>query len=323
MSASASLSMMQEKRPNRWAIWQREISVAGAYLLLLLALAVLRPEFYRLQFREIWISAAPVLIVSVGMTLIILAREIDISVGSQFSVCGTLAGTLAAAGCPLAVTILATLVAGAVMGMINGVLIAGAGLPSIVVTLAMMVILRGGILWATQGAPVHVGFQWFGLTQSAGQWLVIAVAILVFLVFAVCLQWLAAGRAVYAVGSDSEAARLAGIRPKRVVFWVFVLMGTLTALAALLNTGCFELVYPNTGEGLELQTIAAVVIGGTAISGGRGQLVGTLIGVALLATIGPALLFFHAHSQWAKAIQGLIILLAVASDAFSRGGESA
>ncbi|HEY1684983.1 MAG TPA: ABC transporter permease [Tepidisphaeraceae bacterium] len=323
MSASISPPMIHENRPSRWAKWQREISVAAAYLLLLLALAVLRPEFYHLQFREIWISAAPMLIVSVGMTLVILAREIDISVGSQFSVCGTLAGTLAAAGCSLPITILLTLLAGAMMGAGNGVLIAVAGLPSIVVTLATMVILRGAILWSTQGAPVHVPFQWLGLSQSSGQWFVVLAALLVFAVFAVALQWLPGGRAIYAVGSDSEAARLAGIRPKRVVFWVFVLMGTLTALAALLNTACFELVYPNTGEGLELQTIAAVVIGGTAISGGRGQLLGTLIGVALLATIGPALLFFHAHSQWAKAIQGLIILLAVASDAFSREGQSA
>ena len=151
----------------------------------------------------------------------------------------------------------------------------------------------------------------------------VGTALVIFLLFAAGLRWLAGGRAIYAVGSDREAARLAGIRPRRVIFSVFVLMGALSALAALLNTARFALVYPNTGEGLELQTIAAVVIGGTAISGGLGQLIGSLIGVALLVTIGPALLFFHAHSEWAKAIQGLIILLAVASDGISRKGESA
>ncbi|HEY2588942.1 MAG TPA: ribose ABC transporter permease, partial [Tepidisphaeraceae bacterium] len=103
--------------------------------------------------------------------------------------------------------------------------------------------------------------------------------------------------------------------------FTFVLMGMLTGLASLLNAAQFVMIYPNAGEGLELQVIAAVVVGGTAISGGRGTLVGTLIGVALLATIGPTLVFFHAQSQWAKAIQGLIILLAVATDALARRAE--
>lgn len=326
MSASApqiGLRMRESGRTDFFGRYKREISVAIAYLLLLLLLAITRPSFYQSQFGETWVSAAPVLIVAVGMTLIILAREIDISVGSQFSVCGTVAGLMGMWGAPLPGIIIGTLAVGAVMGAINGVLVATAGLPSIVVTLAMMVVLRGALLWSTQGAQAHVTFQWFGLSQQMGQWIIVGAALLVFVLFAIALRWLAAGRAVYAVGSDREAARLAGIRPKHVTFSLFVLMGVLTGLAALLNTARFAMVYPNTGDGLELQVIAAVVIGGVAISGGRGQLIGSLIGVALLATIGPALLFFHAHSQWAKAIQGLIILIAVASDGFSRKRKAA
>ena len=124
---------------------------------------------------------------------------------------------------------------------------------------------------------------------------------------------------MYATGSDPEAARLAGIRPRRVVFSVFVTMGALAGLAALLNAVRFADVDPNAGTGLELQVIAAVVVGGVAISGGRGTLLGSLIGVALLGSIGRALVFLHVSAQWEKAIQGLIILLAVATDAFSRG----
>jgi rhamnose transport system permease protein len=128
------------------------------------------------------------------------------------------------------------------------------------------------------------------------------------------LKHLRGGRFVYAVGSDAEAARLAGIRPRAVTFAVFVLMGLCTGLAALLNAVRFPDVDPKTGQGLEMQAIAAAVVGGVAISGGRGNLWGVLAGVLLLACIAPALVFLKAPPQWEKAIQGGIILLAVASD---------
>ena len=155
-----------------------------------------------------------------------------------------------------------------------------------------------------------------------------AIAVATFMVFAWGLRHLAAGRAVYATGSDPEAARLAGIRPRRVVFSVFMLMGGLTGLAALLNAVRFSDVDPNAGMGLELQVIAAVVVGGVAVTGGRGTLAGSLIGVALLGSVGPALVFLGpnlpgnfawlAKPQWEKAIQGFMILMAVASDALSK-----
>jgi rhamnose transport system permease protein len=119
---------------------------------------------------------------------------------------------------------------------------------------------------------------------------------------------------VYAAGSDFEAARLAGLQPRRVTLFVFVLMGALTGLAALLNAVRFADVDPRTGTGLELSAIAAAVVGGVAISGGRGNLWGVLAGVLLLACIAPALVFLNLPPQWEKALQGCIILLAVAAD---------
>jgi rhamnose transport system permease protein len=299
--------------------FRRELSVLLAYLAVLALLAITHPAFYHAQFRATWVSAAPALVAAVGMTLVILAREIDISIGSQFSVCGIIAGALAARGLAVPLVLLGTIAAGALMGAANGALVSAMKLPSIVVTLATMVVLRGGLLWATEGAAVHLpdGFQWFGQSQHAGQTLIVFSAIAVLAVFAAGLRWLAMGRAVYAVGSDREAARLAGIRPKRVIFAVFTLMGALTGLASLLSTAQFPLVYPNAGEGLELQVIAAVVVGGVAITGGRGTLFGTLLGVALLGTLSSALVFLHVQPQWAKAIQGLIILIAVASDGWN------
>jgi rhamnose transport system permease protein len=230
-----------------------------------------------------------------------------------------IAGLLAKAGWPMPMVAAGTLAAGAAMGACNGVLVSALGLPSIVVTLATMAIFRETLRWLREGEFVlglPDDFQWFGLSQQAGQWTVILVAAAFFLAAAWCLRFLAGGRAVYAVGSDAEAARLAGMRPRLVVFLVFVGMGAITGLASLLNAIQFGVVDPNSGVGLELQVIAAAVVGGTAISGGRGTLVGTLIGVALLGTIGPALVFLNAEPQWEKAVQGLIILTAVATDAF-------
>jgi rhamnose transport system permease protein len=190
-------------------------------------------------------------------------------------------------------------------------------MPSIVVTLALMVAWRDGLRWLTEGTWVQdlpKNFQWFGLGQAIGQVIVFGVALLVLIAFGWALRNLSAGRSIYAVGSDAEAARLAGINPKRVVFITFVFMGALVGLAALLSAIRFSIVPSNAGVGLELKAIAAVVVGGTAITGGRGSIIGTLIGVALLGTIGTALTFVGINPFWEKAIQGGIILAAVVSD---------
>ena len=323
MSEVAALNPLDVPRPLLHLVrrFKRELSVAGAYLVLLLALAAFRPSYYKHQFLDNWIDAAPILVASVGMTLVILARHIDISIGSQFSICAVLAGLAAKAGYSMPVVALISIASGAVMGVLNGLLVAYRRLPSIVVTLATMVILESAMKWWRSGDEVRGlphQFQWFGLSQSTGQLLLILVALTVLALFAFGARWLAAGRAVYAVGSDQEAARLAGVRPARVVFSVFVAMGALTGLAALLNAVRQPAVATNTGAGLELAVIAAVVVGGTAISGGRGSLIGTLIGVALLGSMGTALFFLGLPTQWEQAIQGLIILVAVASDGLFR-----
>ncbi len=131
---------------------------------------------------------------------------------------------------------------------------------------------------------------------------------------ALAMRHLAAGRFVYAVGSDAEAARLAGIRPQLVTFGTFVLMGALTGLAAMMNVVQSPQVDPKSGTGLELKAIAAVVVGGVAISGGRGNLWGVFVGLLLLACINPALTHLHIEAYWEKAIQGAIILLAIVAD---------
>jgi rhamnose transport system permease protein len=301
---------------------RRELSVGAAYLLVLGLLAYFAPHFFdRKPLVDFAVRNASVLVAAVGMTLVILARQIDISVGSQASLCAVVAGLLAKSGLPMPLVAAGTLLAGAGMGAINGGLVAGLGLPSIVVTLATLVIGRESLRYWLEGAfvrglPSH--FQWFGAGQGTGQWFVVGIAVGVFVAFAWGMRYLSAGRSVYATGSDPEAARLAGIRPRWVVFSVFVAMGALTGLYALLSVAQFPAVDPKTGTGLEMQVIAAVVVGGTAVSGGRGSMIGTLIGVLLLGTINPALVYLHTSAEWEKAIQGGIILLAVASNGLGR-----
>jgi rhamnose transport system permease protein len=300
--------------------YRREGAAALAYLALLLVVAGVAPSFYSAaNLRDLVLNNAPVLVAATGMTLVILVGQIDISIGAQFAICSVVAGWLAKAGAPMPALAAAVALAGGLMGAVGGGLVAGLGIPSIVVTLAMMVALRDGLRWATEGKWVQnlpENFQWFGLGQGAGQWLIAAIALGIFVAFAWGMSNLAAGRAVYATGSDAEAARLASLNPQRVTFGVFVLMGMLAGVGALLNSIRFSDVQSNAGVGLELKAIAAVVVGGTSITGGRGSLVGTLIGVALLGTIGTALTFMGINPYWEKAIQGAIILAAVVSEKF-------
>lgn len=298
--------------------YKREISALIAYLVLLLAVGLSAPSFFGAgNLRDLIINNAPILLIAIGMTLVILVGEIDISVGSQFAVCSIAAGILAKTGMPMPVLFVCLLLMGALTGAINGLLVGWLRLPSIIVTLAMLVAWRDLLRWTTEGAWVQNlpdNFQWFGLGQTAGEILIVAITLIIFVCSAWILKNLNVGRAIYAVGSDAEAARLAGIKSPNIVFGVFAVMGALVGIAALLNAVRFSAIPGNAGIGFELKAVAAAVVGGAAITGGRGTLVGTLIGVALLGTIGTALTFLGINPFWEKAIQGAIILAALVSD---------
>jgi rhamnose transport system permease protein len=304
----------------------RELSTAIALAGLLIAVAIAAPSFFQARnLEQTMVNNAAVLIVAIGMTMVILVGQIDISVGSQFAIAAVATGLIARAGAPTVVAVMCGGVAGGIMGLCNGVLVARFGIPSIVVTLATMVALRDGLRWTTQGRWVQdlpSNFQWAGLGQAGGEILLLGITGILVLAFGWALANLRAGRALYATGSDKEAARLAGISTPRVICWAFVLTGLLTGLAAALNAIRFREVQSSAGVGLELKTIAAVVVGGAAITGGRGTLLGTLIGVLLLGFIGPALTYAGVSAYWEKAIQGFIILAAVAADAVRKARAS-
>src|ERR1700761_2207728 len=204
--------------------YSRELTVAGVLGLLLLVLAVVAPAFYEPQpLLSRLAREAPTLIVACGVALVMITRQIDISIGSVFALCGVCAGLLAAAGWPLVAVFGVTILIGATLGAINGALVAGLRLPSIVVTLATMVILREGLRWKQQGAFINLpdAWQWFGLSQKSGQWTLIACALIALTVLAWASTHLAGGRFLYAVGSNAEAARLAGLRPQWITWAVF------------------------------------------------------------------------------------------------------
>lgn len=299
---------------------RREAWVALTLGALCAALALVRPEYFAPDnLIDLLLANLPVLVIATGMTLVLLAGDIDISVGSVFAACAVASGLLAKAGVPTTAVFLGVGLLGAAIGSVNGLLVAYLRLPSIIVTLAMMIALRDALRWATQGAWVQdlpFGFQWMGWSQRLYPLAAGAFTVALMVSLAWMLRFSAAGRLLYATGSNADAARLAGINTARVRLAAFACLGALTGLAAMLNAMRFNQIPANTGLGLELKVVAAVVVGGTAITGGRGTLVGTLLGVALLGAIGPGLTFLGVSAYWERAIQGAIILVAVASERF-------
>lgn len=296
--------------------YNREVGVAATIALLNLVLLIYaRGYFSRENFADLFLANAPVLVISLGMFLVILSGQIDISVGSMFAVCSVIAGVVAKEGVPSTGSGLAACLAGAVCGAINGGLTAYLRVPSIVATLATMIVLRDGLRWMTQGSWVGdlpPGFQLLGLTSKGFTATIFGLVLVLLLTATAGLRYLRAGRAIFATGSSEDAAGLVGIRTKRVVFFVFTLTGVLTGLAAAVNAVRFHQIPSNAGLGLEMKVIAAVVVGGAAITGGSGTVLGTLLGVILLGSIGTSLTFLGISAYWEKAVQGGIILVAIA-----------
>ena len=296
----------------------RERPAALALAALLVLLAVAAPAFFSpANLRDVVMQNVAVLVIAIGMLLVVLTGQVDVSVGASFGVCAVALGILARSGVPMPLAAALAVALGATIGLLNGVLVGSLGLPSIVVSLATLVVLRDGLRWATEGAWVRdlpVSFQWFGLGQSAGEVAIMGATIVLIVLAWWTLHHVAAGRALYAVGSDPESARIAGLSPSLTTTGAFAVLGGLTGLAAVLNAVRFGEVPGASGAGLELKVIAAVIVGGAAITGGRGSMLGTVLGVALLGAIGTGLTFLGVSAYWEHAVQGAIILAAILSE---------
>ena len=263
-------------------------------------------------------------VAAIGMTMVIICGHIDISVGAALGLCATVAGKLAVAGVPLGIVFAATILTGGVIGLVNGLLVAYCRIPAIVTTLGMASILKGGLILTTGGIWIYGLPPGFGISRQ----LILSVpvpicALIVFgIAFSLWLKYSAAGREIYAVGGNAEAARLSGLPVRRVTLGVFVLNGLLVGISAILYATNFTAIQSNVAPGFELTVITSAVIGGVSILGGTGTVVGALLGGILLQTIGTALVFLHIRAEWFLTVQGSLILLTILLDVYRRSKTS-
>jgi ribose/xylose/arabinose/galactoside ABC-type transport system permease subunit len=303
-----------------------ELGLGVALALECAIFAIFAPHFFSADnLLNVSLQASITAIIAAGMTFVILTAGIDLSVGSVVALAGIVATATLKAGLPPAVglplAVLAALAFGAMSGGIAGALVARFSVAPFIVTLALMTVWRGVAFVATEGRPVWDLPESFGLLGSARPLGVpfptLAMAA-VYVVSHVALTATRFGRHVVAVGGNPEAARLAGIRTGRVVASVYVLCGTLAAgsgvlLASRMNSG-----QPNAGLMYELDVIAAVVVGGTSLSGGRGSIVGTFLGAMLIAVLRNGLNLLDVNSYVQQVVVGVVILLAVLLDPIRR-----
>jgi ribose transport system permease protein len=260
--------------------------------------------------RQVSINA----IIAVGMTCAILSGGIDLSVGPVMALSGTAAAGLMVAGVPVPLAMLAGLAVGTAFGAINGSCIAWLRMPPIIVTLATMGIARGLGLIYTGGYPISGlpdAFSWLGRGTLFGIQIPILVMLVVYLLAWLVLNHMPFGRHLYSVGGNVEAARLSGIRVPRVRLLVYVISGFTAALAGLVLSSRLMSGQPNAGEGFELDAIAAVVLGGAAIAGGRGAIIGTLVGAMMLGVLNNGLNLMGVSPYVQNVIKGAIILAAI------------
>jgi len=268
------------------------------------------------------------LCISVGMTLVILTGGIDLSVGSILAFSGAIAAGLLKNGISLQSAdtfigftftgaILAALLAGGLLGFFNGLMITRFKAPPFVATLAMLTIARGLTMLYTNGYPVTGlgdNFTQLGTGWIAGIPNPVWVALIIILIAMFFIKTSKTGRYIYAIGGNERAAFLSGINIRKVKITVYTLTGILCAIAGLLVTARLDSAQPNAGSGYELDSIAAVVIGGTSLSGGKGSIAGTVAGALIIGVLNNGLVLLDVSPFWQQVIKGFVILLAVIMD---------
>lgn len=299
----------------------REALLALAILLLVGLVALRFPAFVRpANLVNVFNDTSPLILLAIGQMIVILTKCIDLSVAATLALCGMVAALLNGAGVPLGLILLIVVALGAALGAVNGLLVWKIGIPSIVVTLGTMTIYRGTIFLMTNGAWVNAhqmtdafknlpravflglpGMSWIALAAIA--------------VFAVVMTRTVLGRAFYAVGGNPHAAVYAGINVGRTQFAAFVISGALAGLTGYLWVARYAVAYVDIADGFELSVVAACVIGGVAIAGGAGTVLGAVLGALFLGVINNALPVVGISPFWQMAISGTAIVLAVAFNA--------
>jgi ribose transport system permease protein len=308
------------RRPEWQAALADYAGMLMALVLLIVVFSLCTEHFLTVTtFRTIANQIPAAVMVATGMTFVLIIAEIDLSVGSVLGLCGAVLGvTMARHGWPLALALPATLAAGLICGAVNGLISIRWRLPSFIVTLGMLEMARGGAHFLTHSQTQYVGAAVGGFAEAHVFGLSVPFLMAVALVVA---AQLALGRTVFgryliAIGTNEEAVRLSGIDPRPVKLAVFALSGLLVGLAAAIDTSRFQSANPNAGTGFELQAIAAVVIGGTSLMGGRGSVLSTFLGVLIIAVLNNGLAAVGARDETKRLITGLVIIAAVIVDQY-------
>jgi rhamnose transport system permease protein len=310
------------RRLTEWVLRVRELGIVGALALLIAVTAILEPRFVEANsLRNLALNASIFAILAVGQTLVLITRNVDLSVGSVLGLSAYLAGDLLASNPDLALPLVFVLgiALGAACGLLNGVLVTWGQVPALVVTLGTLYAFRGlAFLW-TDGSQVSAHqlpdpFLNLGTDSIAGIPFLVLIALVVVLAVGQWLRDYRPGRELYAIGSNPEGARLAGVRSGRRVLVAFVLAGALAGLGGVLFTARFGTVDATAGVGYELTVIAAAVVGGVAIFGGTGTVYGAALGALLLGTITSSLIVLRVEAFWQQAAIGALLLLAIALD---------
>ncbi|MDM5224586.1 ABC transporter permease [Peribacillus sp. NJ11] len=287
------------------------------FILLFIITAIFAPQFYDMQnIINVLRQASIVGIVAVGMTFVILTAGIDLSVGAVLAFSGVIFASMLSTGYPVWGAILLTLIIGLVVGLVNGIGTSFLGVQPFVMTLATMAILNGAALLITDGTPIDF-FVTSSIMELFGNGAILGIPgpVVIFFVGAVIaglvLKNLPFGRYVYGIGGSLEAARLSGVRTTRVLLTVYAISGLCAAIAGVMTTSRLYVGHPTAGGFIMLDSIAAVVIGGTSLAGGRGHVAGTVAGVILLAMVSNLLNLLGVSPYNQQVAKGVIIIIAV------------
>ncbi|QIG47688.1 ABC transporter permease [Nordella sp. HKS 07] len=309
------------KRPSVFArvfeAYGQEIVVLAAILVLFAVVGTVNPRFLSdTNLTSIFSGNAYIAVAAIGMAMVIISGHIDVSVGSLIGVLATIAGTLAVSGYPVWIAWLVPVLVGIAINTCLGALIAYMRIPSIVATLGMLSILKGGLISATGGTWITGMPAGFFIAQARLFGIPAPVYFMVILTILVALwmRYSATGRSIYAVGGNAEAARASGLNPERTCVLVFALHGFFAGIAALLFATQLQVIQSTVPPNLELTVITAAVIGGVSILGGTGTVIGSTLAAVLFACIGSALIFLNVSAYWLRAVLGLLILVTVLAD---------
>ncbi len=314
------------QRMLRLFIDVRELTLIVMIALIIIVMASLNPFFFSLSnFRAISIGMAPTAVIVIGMAILLASGGFDLSVGSVMALSSTVVAMLLLAGASIPIAILCGLVLGGFAGLINGLLITMLGINPLIATLGTMSIARGIALVLTEGFSVSnlpTAFEWIGKASFAGLPAIVILTIVLVIIFDLAVRHTRFFRQVYFIGANEKAAMLSGIHVSRVRIIAYVLTGVLAALAGVLLASRLMSGTPTAGAGIELQVLAAAVIGGASLRGGEGTILGAFLGVVFVALINNAMTMLAVSIYWQMIVIGGVLVIAVALDMLIRGKKN-